>query len=242
MSEQIAENIAAMRQRIAIAAQAAGRDPAEILLLGVTKTHPAEMVAQALAAGLADVGENRVQEAEAKIIALSSVRHQLTWHLIGHLQSNKARKAAQLFDIIHSVDSLRLAQQLDRYAGEGRTQQLEILLQVNVSGEASKEGFDLVGWEQNPAVYAAFLAEVTQIVALPHLRVRGLMTIAPLTGLPAEARPHFASTRRLRDRLALALPASDWSQLSMGMSNDFNDAIAEGATMVRIGRAIFGAR
>jgi pyridoxal phosphate enzyme (YggS family) len=238
MFEQIAENIAAVRQQIAVAAQQAGRHPAEIRLIGVTKTHPAEAVAQAFAAGLADVGENRVQEAESKIAALASERQRSTWHLIGHLQSNKAKKAAQLFDLIHSVDSLRIAQQLARYAGELRTQPLDILLQVNVSGEITKEGFDLVNWQAQPALFNTFLAATEQIVAMPQIRVRGLMTIAPI----AEARPHFASTRRLRDELARTFPHADWSQLSMGMSNDFDAAIAEGATMVRIGRAIFGAR
>ncbi|MDZ4722192.1 MAG: YggS family pyridoxal phosphate-dependent enzyme [Roseiflexaceae bacterium] len=242
MSEQIAENIANIRQQIATAAQQAGRSPAEIMLIGVTKTHPAAIVEQALAAGLADVGENRVQEAESKITALSAERQRLTWHLIGHLQSNKAKKAAQLFNMIHSVDSLRLAQQLDRAASELRTQPLDILLQVNVSGEVAKEGFDLVGWETHQATLSTFLLAVEQIVTLSHLQVRGLMTIAPIARVPEDARPHFASTRILREHLAHTFPQADWSQLSMGMSNDFDAAIAEGATMVRIGRAIFGSR
>jgi PLP dependent protein len=242
ISTQIAENIAAVRDRIARAAHAAGRDPAEVTLVAVSKTHPAEAVLAALEAGAADFGENRVQEAEQKILALEAERARLRWHLIGHLQRNKARLAARLFDRIHSVDSLRLAEALDRYAAELRPEHpLSILLQVNVSGETSKEGFDLPGALANPAL-PAFVAEVERIAALPNLRLEGLMTIAPLVEDAERVRPVFRDLRLLRDALSERVPGLALSQLSMGMSDDLDVAIAEGATLVRVGRAIFGAR
>jgi len=266
--ETISARIDQVQERVAAAARRAGRAPAEVLLVGVTKTHPAEMITAALAAGLHDFGENRVQEAEPKIAALDRERANITWHLIGHLQSNKAKRAAGLFDLIHSVDSLHLAQVLSRTMGETRDDQirdkrqetrdeiasvqspvsrllsptLPVLLQVNVSGEASKEGFDLAGWEQCPTQLDAFLGQVEQILALPGLAVHGLMTIAPWGDDPEAARPTFRSVRRLRDALAQRFPAADWTALSMGMTDDFEVAIEEGATIVRVGRAIFGER
>jgi PLP dependent protein len=258
--ENIADRIDAVRERIAEAARRAGRPAEEIRLVGVTKTHPPELVARAFAAGLRDFGENRVQEAEPKIAALAADRRAITWHLIGHLQSNKAARAAGLFDIIHSVDSLRLAAALDRHVAETRRQGdketsdrsrdlrvspapcLPVLIQVNVSGEASKEGFGLAGWEERRDLAEGFFAEVEQLLALPHLSVRGLMTIAPWGDDPADARPTFRSALRLRDALARRFPAGDWSTLSMGMTDDFEVAIEEGATLVRVGRAIFGER
>jgi uncharacterized pyridoxal phosphate-containing UPF0001 family protein len=265
--ETIANRLVAVRERLASAARRAGRAPEEITLVGVTKTQPPEAVSAALAAGLHDFGENRVQEAEDKIAGLSAERERITWHLIGHLQRNKAKKAATLFDIVHSLDSLRLAELLDhaleeqdrrRETGDGRWASdrgsrvseslvsgsfgLPVLLQVNVSGEASKEGFGLAGWEERPAILDAFLAEVEALLALPQLRVRGLMTIAPWGTEPEAARPAFRSTRRLRDVLARRFPQASWSVLSMGMSDDYAVAIEEGATIVRVGRAIFGER
>lgn len=236
----IADNLAAVRERVAAAARRAGRDPAAITLVAVTKTHPPELVAEAIAAGAADLGENRVQEAAAKIAALGDQRQALRWHLIGHLQRNKARLAAELFDLVHSVDSLRLAEALARQLPPGRA--LPVLLQVNVSGEASKEGFDLAGGLENRQALAALLPEVEHIVALPGLAVRGLMTIAPIVGDPEQARPIFRRLRELRDELARRLPQARWDELSMGMTDDFEAAIAEGATIVRVGRAIFGER
>lgn len=237
----IGERLVVVREQIARAAASAGRAASEVRLVGVTKTHPPEVVRQALAAGLCDFGENRVQEAEAKIAALGDVRDQITWHLIGHLQTNKARRAAALFDMIHSVDSLRLAQALDRHAGAaGR--QLPVLIQVNVSGEASKEGFALAGWREAHERLDAFRADLEPLLALHHLRVSGLMTIAPWEADPDELRETFRSTRELRDTLARLYPQAGWHELSMGMTDDFAIAIAEGATLVRIGRAIFGER
>ncbi len=256
--DTIAARIADVQARIAAAARRSGRAPDAVRLVGVTKTHPAEVVAAALAAGLHEFGENRVQEAEQKIAQLAQVRSELTWHLIGHLQSNKAKRAAAQFDLIHSVDSLNLAAALDRHITDTRRQEdkqirgdtplvalspcLPVLLQVNVSGEASKEGFDLAGWEDQPARLEAFLGAVEQLLALPQLAVRGLMTIAPWGTDPEAARPTFRSARRLRDELARRFPAASWADLSMGMTDDFEVAIEEGATIVRVGRAIFGQR
>jgi pyridoxal phosphate enzyme (YggS family) len=264
--ESIATRIEAVRERIAAAARRAGRSPEEIRLVGVSKTHPPELVAQALAAGLRDFGENRVQEAEPKIAALAAERGAITWHLIGHLQSNKARRAAALFDLVHSVDSVSLGEILNRQmADETRRQgdkqaastnastslsparpislsRLPVLLQVNVSGEASKDGFALAGWEQRPEVREAFFEQVERLLALPAVRVGGLMTIAPWGDDPELARPAFRSARQLRDALGKRFPAADWSALSMGMTDDFEVAIEEGATIVRVGRAIFGMR
>lgn len=255
----IAARIDAVHERIAAAARRAGRAPEEVRLVGVTKTQPPEAVAEAIVAGLRDLGENRVQEAEPKIAALSDAHPDVRWHLIGHLQSNKARRAAALFDLVHSVDSPHLAAALDRHVVEQTRRQgdketssdmlpvslspcLPILLQVNVSGEATKEGFGLAGWEQRPDLLGAFFGQVEQILALPRLEVRGLMTIAPWGDDPAAARPVFRSLRRLRDELARRFPSAGWAALSMGMTDDFEVAIEEGATLVRVGRAIFGER
>jgi len=243
--ETFIDRLRIVRERIAAAAQRAHRDPATIRLVGVTKAQPVEAIRAALDAGLREIGENRVQEAEAKMTALEAERHRLTWHLIGHLQTNKAKKAAMVFDMVHSVDSLRLAQAINRYAAEVRRdpgRRLPILLQVNVSGEATKSGFDLYGWETQPDVYERFCADVEQILALPHLDVRGLMTIAPWAPDPEAARPVFRATRRLRDALAQRFPIALWRDLSMGMTDDFEVAIEEGATIIRVGRALFGER
>jgi hypothetical protein len=209
--------------------------------VAVTKTHPPEVVAAAIAAGAHTFGENRVQEAAAKIAALAEQHSGLRWHLIGHLQRNKARLAAELFDLVHSVDSLRLAEALSRHAQDlGR--RLPILLQVNVSGEGSKEGFALPGGVTNQPGFDALLPEWERLLALPALEVRGLMTVAPIVDHPDQARPTFQALRELRDALARRFPNTAWIELSMGMTDDFEAAIAEGATIVRVGRAIFGER
>jgi pyridoxal phosphate enzyme (YggS family) len=240
--DTIAMRIEGVRERIAAAAKRAGRSAEQIRLVGVTKTHPPELVEQAFTAGLRDFGENRVQEAEPKIAALAADRNAITWHLIGHLQSNKAKRAAALFDVVHSVDSLSLAEALARGVGARTPNPLSVLLQVNVSGEASKDGFELAGWEARPELLDRFFAEVERLLALPQLCVGGLMTIAPWGADPAAARPTFRSAQRLRESLARRFPAADWSALSMGMTDDFEVAIEEGATIVRVGRAIFGSR
>ncbi|WP_448337687.1 YggS family pyridoxal phosphate-dependent enzyme [Chloroflexus aurantiacus] len=241
MTEALRQRLAIVREQIAAAAAAAGRQADEVQLIAVSKTHPPEVVAAAVAAGVSDIGENRVQEAQHKIAALHSLQPRPRWHLIGHLQRNKAKVAVELFDLIHSVDSVRLAETLDRYARE-RDRRLPILLQVNVSGEASKEGFAVVDGIKNVTAYSAFLRDVEAILQLPALEIRGLMTIAPIVEHPDLARPYFATLRELRDDLARRYPQTGWRELSMGMSDDLTAAIAEGATMVRIGRAIFGER
>jgi len=217
----IAENLACVRERIEQACRRAGRSTGEVTLVGVTKGHPAEAIEEACAAGLRDVGENRVQEAQAKIEALASRGVRPRWHLIGHVQTNKAKTARNLFAIIHSVDSLRLAQALSRQTEEP----VSILLEVNVAQEASKFGF---APDELPQVFA-------DIAALPQLDVRGLMTVAPMADHPERVRPVFRRLRELRDELGLR-------ELSMGMTDDFEVAIEEGATLVRVGRAIFGPR
>lgn len=227
--ERLAENIARVQARIAEAARRVGRDPAEVTLVAVSKTRPVELVEMAYTVGVTDFGENRVQEALPKIAHFHPPA--LRWHLIGHLQSNKAGKVVGAFSCIQSVDSLHLAHRLSRYAQEeGR--RLSLLLQVNVAGEASKEG---ITPDEAPEL-------ARQIVALPALTVEGLMTIAPLVENPEEVRPVFRALRHLRDHLRARVTESAWTHLSMGMTDDYDVAIEEGATMVRIGRAIFGNR
>lgn len=227
--EQLADNIDQVRARIVEAARRVERDPAEITLVAVSKTKPLELVEMAYNVGVRDFGENRVQEALAKIEQFHP--QEVRWHLIGHLQSNKAGKVVAPFACVHSVDSLHLAQTLNRHA-QAQGKRLSILLQVNVADEASKEGMSLAE--------APELAK--QIAALPAIRIEGLMTIAPLVNDPQEVRPVFRELRLLRDRLRDEVSDASWEQLSMGMTDDYHIAIEEGATIVRVGRAIFGQR
>jgi len=226
---QLAANIAHIRSIITEAARRAGRNPAEITLVAVSKTMPITLVQMAYNLGVTNFGENRVQEALPKITAFHP--EGVRWHMIGHLQSNKASKVVVPFDCVQSVDSLHLAQALNRHAGE-HGKRLPVLLQVNVAGEASKEG---MSFAEAPEV-------ARQVLALPHIEVQGLMAIAPLVSNPEEVRPVFRNLRMLRDQLHAELPECAWQQLSMGMTDDYRIAIEEGATMVRIGRAIFGER
>ncbi len=245
MNEQaeIEANLTRVRDRIAAAAQRGGRGPEEVTLVAVTKTHPARVVAAAYAAGLRDFGENRLEEASAKIPTVQEIiplPERPRWHMVGHLQRRKVRRAVALFDLIHSVDTLRLAQRINRVTEEsGKV--IQVLLEVNVSGEASKYGFDLSAAAGKQA-RAAFFADVEQILALPYLRPCGLMTMAPIVTDPEQARPIFVALRTLRDDVSRRFPEADWCELSMGMTDDFEVAIEEGATMVRIGRAVFGER
>jgi pyridoxal phosphate enzyme (YggS family) len=225
--DQIAQHLADIRGRIESAAIRAGREPSSVQLVAVSKTHPAAAVHAAAAAGQRLFGESRVQEAREKIPACPPG---LEWHFIGHLQKNKVRHALPLFDFFHSVDSLALARAMDRMAREsGRT--VSGLLEVNVSGEITKHGFSP---EQ-------LRAEFSALTSLPHLRVVGLMTMAPYADDAEQARPVFRALRELRDRLQQTL-GTKLPHLSMGMSGDFEPAIAEGATLVRIGSSIFGDR
>lgn len=214
-------NIQDIHRRIARACERSHRLPSEITLVAAAKGFEASVVRAAFDCGIRDFGENRVQEAEKKIGQLSDLEPDITWHMVGHLQSNKAGTAAELFDIIHSVDSVRLAGILSQRA----EQTLPVLLEVNVSGEASKSGFAI----------DEIAGAVEEVRRLPNLEVTGLMTIAPLTADPEEVRPVFRKLRELRDSLGL-------EHLSMGMTDDFEVAVEEGATVLRIGRAIFGDR
>lgn len=225
--EAIADNLALIHRRIADAAIRAGRDPGSVSLVAVSKTHPAESVIAAAAAGQCMFGESRVQEARDKI---PSCPLGLEWHFIGHLQKNKVRQALPLFSIFHSIDSTHLAQALDRIAVE-TGKKVTGLLEVNVSGEATKHGF-------SPE---KLRTEFPGLCNLSGLRIRGLMTMAPYSDNPEDARPVFRALRELRDELQrkhdVVLP-----ELSMGMSGDFEPAIGEGSTLVRVGTAIFGSR
>jgi len=225
--EAFLANLAGLRGRVASACAAAGRDPASVTILPVTKTHPVEAALHAVRAGLPAVGENRVQEALPKIEAARSAG--VRWELIGHLQSNKAKLAVRAFDRIQSVDSPKLLDHLDRTAAEdGRV--LRVLLQVNAGADPAKSG--------------ASVDETARLLdhaaAKAHLRVEGFMTIAPLSDDPAVARRTFAALRETRDRLAS--PSLPLRELSMGMTGDLAEAIAEGSTMIRVGTALFGSR
>jgi pyridoxal phosphate enzyme (YggS family) len=225
----IAHNLASIQDRIIKAARLAGRDPAEIRLVAVSKTVSAESIQEAMAAGVTILGENYVQEARKKI---THIGKQVAWHFIGHLQSNKARYAVDLFSMIHSVDRLSLAEELDQEANKRGTM-VPVLIQVNISGEESKSGIDPQGT----------LQLLERIAALQHLSVQGLMTMPPWFADPEAARPYFSALRKLRDELASKkIPGVALQELSMGMSGDFEVAIQEGATLVRIGTAIFGPR
>ncbi len=234
----IAGNLAQVRERVAAAARRAGRLPDEITLLAVSKTHPVALIEQALTAGQRDFGENLVEEAWAKFADPNSDLaglpngDQPRLHLIGPIQSRKAALAVACRPaLIHAVDRLKIAVRLDRFAAEAGLA-LDVLLEVNVAGEASKFGF----------TPQAVLREAEAILALPHLRVRGLMTIPPYEPDPEAARPTFAALRQLQGQLSQRYPQADWRHLSMGMSHDFETAIEEGATVVRVGTAIFGTR
>ncbi len=233
----IQRNIIEIQERIAAAARQAGRVPESVRLVAVTKTFPPESALAAYRAGIRDMGENRVEEAREKIPAVRAALAPdsgLHWHLIGHLQRRKVRDAVELFDMVQSVDSVRLAETLDRHAAEvGK--RLPILIQVNVARDPNKFGFQ-------PEPRAELFNAIQQILALSSLHVEGLMTIGALVPEPEQARPFFRGLKELRDELAVRFPDGEWQELSMGMTDDFAVAIAEGATIVRIGRAIFGER
>jgi hypothetical protein len=228
---RLIDSISTIYKRISHAAMRAGRNPEEVKLIAVTKTVTVHQIKEAIDAGLRTFGENRVQEARAKFEELSggSIMPSVLWHLIGHLQKNKAKYAVRLFDLIHSLDSIELAEELNSQA-EKITKVQEVLVEVKLSPEETKHG-----------IAKAELPELLKMVqTMRHLRLRGLMTIPPFFEHPEEARPYFRKLRELRDKAGAAgyhLP-----ELSMGMSNDFEVAIEEGATMVRIGTAIFGER
>jgi pyridoxal phosphate enzyme (YggS family) len=229
----VAENIATVREHIRIAASRVGRRPDDITLMAVSKTFPAESIREAYGAGIRYFGENRVQEFVTKVDAVRAL-DDAHWHMIGHLQTNKAAKAAELFHAIDSVDSLKLAEKLND-AARGAGKKLAVLIEVNVGGEAAKTGVAPDSPEFDRLLFAA--------PQLEHLEVRGLMTVPPFTEDPQAARPYFRNLRELRDWIAARrLPAVGVDALSMGMSHDFEVAIEEGSTCVRVGTAIFGTR
>jgi PLP dependent protein len=229
----VAENIASVQERIAAAAHHAGRSPGEIILMAVSKTQPPERIREAYKAGQLLFGENRVQEFAVKAGALQDLQD-ADWHMIGHLQTNKAARTAELFHAVDAIDSLKLAEKLDAAARKlGR--KLDVLIEINVGGEAAKSGIA----PDSPALDQLLLSAPR----LEALTFRGLMTVPPLTGDPQGARPYFRRLRELLDTIAARkLPAIALSHLSMGMSHDFEVAIEEGSTCVRIGTAIFGER
>jgi PLP dependent protein len=234
----IAENIAEVQERIAAAARRAARNPDEITLMGVSKTFPAERIREAYAAGLRVFGENRVQEFAGKANGLRDLRD-AEWHLIGHLQTNKAAKAAELFDAVDSVDSVRTAEKLNASA-ESRGNTLSVLIEINVGGEKAKSGVA-------PSLEEQGSDELEQILQRAprwgNLKINGLMTVPPFTEDPEGSRHYFRQLRQIRDFIAASdLPKITMAVLSMGMSHDFEVAIEEGATCVRLGTAIFGER
>lgn len=227
----LSERLEDVRERIHAAADRVNRAIDQITLIAITKTHPTEVIAAGLELGIKDFGENRVQEAEGKIVELG--RNAARWHLVGHLQANKARRAVTLFDLIHSLDSVALAQRLDRLcADEGRAE-LPVLIQIDLGGEETKTGIE-----------ARALPELLDALKdCQRLRLVGLMTLPPYFEDPECARPYFKTLRQLRDELQLQGRFGESpGELSMGMSHDFEIAIEEGATMVRVGTAIFGER
>jgi hypothetical protein len=232
----IEEKFHLVKERIRLSAQACGRAPDSVRLVVVTKSQPLDAVRRVVSAGARILGENYVEEAVEKMAALSG-DHDLEWHMIGHVQSRKARKVCEHFTCVHSLDSYKLAQRLDRFGGEiGYA--LPALLECNLSGEESKFGWPASSEKEWPQL----LAQVVELMALPNLKICGLMTIPPFSENPENSRPYFKRLRQLQIFLQAHLPHVDLKELSMGMSADYEVAIQEGATLVRIGTAIMGPR
>ena len=229
--ELLAVRLADVRARLAAATQRSGRQSDQVRLIAISKTHPAPVIQQAIELGATDLGENRVQEAEGKIAEIG--REKVRWHLVGHLQANKSRRAVSLFDVIHSLDTVDLARRLDRLCVEEGRDSLPVLIQVDLGHEETKSGIDE--------------SEITHLVEslgpLTRVKLIGLMTLPPFFDDPEQSRPFFRRLRELRDELNRRGAFGDrTAELSMGMTHDFEVAIEEGATMVRVGTAIFGAR
>jgi len=229
----IKENVLKIRERVSSACLRSNREPGQVVIVAVSKTRTVEQIEEAVASGITDIGENKVQEALLKyknFSAVASGANRIKWHMVGHLQTNKAREAVGVFGLIHSVDSLRLAMAIDKEAARIKKVQ-DILVEVNTSGEAAKFGIrpdDAFG-------------VVKEIARLKNIKIEGLMTIAPIVNKPEEARPYFRMLRELRDKIRQSAEAGcQLPVLSMGMTDDFEAAIEEGSNMVRIGRAIFG--
>ena len=226
----VAQNVARVQERIRQAAQRVGRDPATVRLIAAAKTVEVARIRAAIAAGVSIIGENYLQEARRKIGQLG--RETVEWHLIGTLQRNKVRYVFDLFDMVHTIDRVELAEEMQR-RGERLHRSMPVLLEVNIGGEESKSGF----------TPQALLADVEKLASLSQVQIRGLMTIPPPTATPEEARPYYQELRDVRDRLrARGMAGMECVELSMGMTADFEVAVEEGATMVRVGTAIFGPR
>jgi pyridoxal phosphate enzyme (YggS family) len=236
LGASVRENYQSTLDQIADAARKSGRDPDAVRLVVVTKSQPVETVLAAIEAGVRILGENYPEEGVMKIQSLPN-QSGVEWHMIGHVQSRKARLVVDHFALLHSLDSLKLAQRLNRFAVE-RDRVLPVLLELNVGGEESKAGWDAA----DEARWSALFPEFASILELPNLSVHGLMTMPPLETDPEDARRYFIRLRRLRDHLASQFPDVDWRELSMGTSADYAIAVEEGATLVRVGTAILGAR
>lgn len=228
-------NLRSVQERIAAAARRAGRDPAQVTLVAVSKGQPVSAVSAAYTLGLRHFGENRADEAELKAAELPA---DITWHMIGHVQSRQAKQVVSVFHAVHSVDGIKLARRLSRFCGE-QGKRIPILLELNVSGEENKYGFAAARWPDGGVQREALLAAVQEIITLPNIEVQGLMTMAPIVPDAEQTRPVFVQLRRMRDEMAALFPQVTWHHLSMGMTDDFEVAVEEGATLVRVGRAIF---
>jgi pyridoxal phosphate enzyme (YggS family) len=236
LTQRIKENIERVQMQIAGAAKAASRQSEEIRLVVVTKAQPVEVLKAAVEAGASILGENYAEESVRKIATLGG-KLGVEWHMIGHVQSRKAKLVIESFDLVHSLDSLKLAQKYSQLLAE-KGQRLKVLLEFNVSGEEAKSGW--VAEEEDDL--EKLIPELEQVTSLPHLEIQGLMTMPPLFEDPQKTLPYFRKLRQFRDYLSNRLPSTSWEQLSMGTSADFEAAIREGATMIRVGRAILGPR
>jgi len=236
--EGIARNLSRVTEKIALAAHSVGRAPDEVQLVVVSKLHSIESIRAAIQGGARKFGENYAEEGAAKIKEISS-QGRLEWHMIGHIQSRKAHLVAYNFDLVHSVDSLKIAERLNA-AREGNNRPLPVLLEINLSGEESKSGWQA----QNDSEWEGLLPEIVQVIAQANLQVIGLMTMPPLSDNPEMARPYFRQLVRCRDFLCarLRLPGTALKELSMGTSHDYEVAVQEGATILRVGQAILGPR
>ena len=234
--DEIKKNIQTVQDKIASAAQKGGRTFEEVRLVVVTKTHPVDVVRKVIEAGARLLGENYAEEGIAKKAGLTG-QNELQWHMIGHVQSRKARLVVEHYDYVHSLDSVKLANRLSGYSIEVQ-HNLPVLLECNASGEETKFGFAV--WEESR--WEALLPDIEQIIGLPNIKISGLMTMAPYYDNPEQARPAFRKLRQFREYLSKKFPQTSWQELSMGMSADYEIAIQEGATMVRIGQAILGSR
>ena len=232
----IRESYQSTLDQIAAAARKSNRNPDEVRLVVVTKSQPLDVVQAAIEAGVRILGENYAEEAVTKIQSLAA-QSAVEWHMIGHVQSRKARLVVDHFALLHSLDSLKLAQRLNRFAAE-RNHILPVLLEFNVGGEESKSGWDA----SDEGQWSALMPEIAGLLDLNHLRLQGLMTMPPLETDPQDSRRFFQRLRRLRDYLAVQFPNVNWHELSMGTSADYSVAVEEGATLVRVGTAIVGAR